>query len=79
MPDLFDNLVYEQRDVISFKDGIPGFESYRDFVIVKVPEHDPFEWLVCIEDTKLRFIIAAKTKVAAATPAACRLMNLPAR
>ncbi len=51
----FDNLVYSQDDVIHFDDGIPGFEKNRDFVIVKDENYAPFEWLVCVDGTRLRF------------------------
>lgn len=57
MADLFENLVYSKQDVITFPDGIPGFEAHKQFVLVKVPEHDPFEWLVCVTHTKLRFAV----------------------
>jgi flagellar assembly factor FliW len=57
MADMFENLVYAKEDVITFPDGIPGFEAFKQFVLVKVPEHDPFEWLVCITNVKLRFAV----------------------
>ena len=57
MSDLFENLVYAKEDVITFPEGIPGFETHKKFVLVKVPEHEPFEWLVCITNVKLRFAV----------------------
>lgn len=51
----FDNLVYEQDDIIHFKDGIPGFDQNKDFVIVKDENYAPFEWLVCVDGSNLRF------------------------
>ena len=57
MGDFFKDLVYSKDDTISFPSGIPGFETTRQFVIVSIPEYVPFEWLVCIDGTPLRFAI----------------------
>ena len=57
MSDFFKNLVYSENDVISFPSGIPGFENNREFVIVTVPEYEPFQWLVCIDESHLRFAV----------------------
>lgn len=57
MDDFFDNLVYSPEDVITFPSGIPGFEGKKQFVIVSIPEYQPFEWLVCTDGSRLRFAI----------------------
>jgi flagellar assembly factor FliW len=57
MGDFFKDLVYSKNDVITFPSGIPGFEKNREFVIVSLPEYAPFEWLVCVDGTRLRFAI----------------------
>jgi flagellar assembly factor FliW len=57
MGDFFKNLVYANEDIITFKSGIPGFEENKEYVIVSIPEYAPFEWLVCIDGSKLRFAI----------------------
>lgn len=57
MGDFFKNLVYSNDDIVSFPAGIPGFENNKQFVIVSIPEYAPFEWLVCIDGSKLRFAI----------------------
>lgn len=57
MGDFFKDLVYSKEDIITFPAGIPGFEKNRDFVIVNVPEYLPFEWLVCIDGSRLRFAV----------------------
>ncbi len=57
MGDFFRDLVYSKDDVITFPEGIPGFEKARQFVIVSVPEYAPFEWLVCVDGSRLRFAI----------------------
>lgn len=57
MGDFFKNLVYSNSDIINFPSGIPGFENNKQFVIVSIPEYAPFEWLVCVDGSKLRFAI----------------------
>ncbi len=57
MGEFFKNLVYSNDDIVTFPSGIPGFESNKQFVIVSIPEYAPFEWLVCIDGSRLRFAI----------------------
>jgi flagellar assembly factor FliW len=57
MGDFFSNLVYSENDIINFPEGIPGFEKNKKFVLVQVPEYAPFEWLVCIDTSPLRFAV----------------------
>ena len=57
MADFFDSVVYSENDIITFPSGIPGFESIKKFVVVKMAEYEPFEWLVAADGTKLRFAI----------------------
>ncbi|MCL1945599.1 MAG: flagellar assembly protein FliW [Chitinivibrionia bacterium] len=51
----YENLVYSDNDIITFSDGVPGFEDNKKFVIVRNENYAPFEWLVCVDGTKLRF------------------------
>ncbi|MCU0608630.1 MAG: flagellar assembly protein FliW [Chitinispirillaceae bacterium] len=57
MGDFFKNLVYSKEDIITFPNGIPGFEKHKEFVIVSIPKYVPFEWLICIDGSQLRFAI----------------------
>lgn len=57
MSDFLKNLVYAKDDIITFPEGIPGFEKNKEFVLVQAPEYLPFEWLFCIDGSKLRFAI----------------------
>ncbi|KMQ52490.1 Flagellar assembly factor FliW [Chitinispirillum alkaliphilum] len=57
MSDFFKNLVYSKGDIIVFPSGIPGFEKNKEYVIVSIPEYEPFEWLVCVDGSRLRFAI----------------------
>ncbi|MDR3013331.1 MAG: flagellar assembly protein FliW [Chitinispirillales bacterium] len=57
MSDFFENLVFSPEDVITFPGGIPGFEEHTRFVIVPMPECEPFSWLACVDGAGLRFAI----------------------
>jgi flagellar assembly factor FliW len=57
MADFFSELVYSKEDIITFPHGIPGFEKNKEFVLVQIPDFVPFEWLVCVDGSKLRFAI----------------------
>jgi flagellar assembly factor FliW len=57
MGDFYKNLVYSKEDIITFPSGIPGFENNKSFVLVSIPDYAPFEWLVCIDGSPLRFAI----------------------
>ena len=57
MGDFFKDLVYSKDDIVTFPAGIPGFEQNREFVLVSLPDYAPFEWLVCIDGTPLRFAV----------------------
>ena len=58
MGDFLETIVYTKKDIISFPNGIPGFNSSKEFVIIQTPEFAPFEWLVSTDKAlKLRFAI----------------------
>ena len=58
MTDFFDDLVFSPDDVITFPGGLPGFEKYKRFVVVPMPQCEPFSWLVCVDGgIRLRFAI----------------------
>jgi flagellar assembly factor FliW len=57
MSDFFKDLVYAKEDVITFAHGIPGFENKKEFVLVQIPDFVPFEWLVCVDGSRLRFAV----------------------
>ena len=57
MADFFEDLVFSPDDVITFTGGIPGFEKHKRFVIVPMPQCEPFSWLVCVDGAHLRFAV----------------------
>ncbi|MBD3322068.1 MAG: flagellar assembly protein FliW [Chitinivibrionales bacterium] len=57
MSDFFKDLVYAKDDIITFPSGLPGFEKNKEFVLIQIPDYAPFEWLVCVDGTRLRFAV----------------------
>ncbi len=51
------NTMVDDKDVISFPGGIPGFENSHRFVILSSEEYQPFHWLQCIDGEDIRFAI----------------------
>ncbi|KXG76337.1 flagellar assembly protein FliW [Thermotalea metallivorans] len=54
----FGEIEIDEHTVIDFPEGIPGFENFKRYVILKNPDPDnPFHWLQCVDDTDLAFAI----------------------
>lgn len=45
------------ENIIRFSEGLPGFPSDREFVMVQTPEEKPFAWMQSINDPNLRFAV----------------------
>ena len=51
-------LPWTEDQVIRFPCGLPGFENARKFIIMSVPEHQPFHWMECVDEgNTIRFAI----------------------
>ncbi|WMJ81303.1 flagellar assembly protein FliW [Clostridium sp. MB40-C1] len=48
---------YEEKDVLTFKKGIPSFENLTKFIIFPIEENEVFSVLHSIEDNAVGFII----------------------
>jgi flagellar assembly factor FliW len=48
---------WTEDQVIHFPNGLPGFENARKFIIMSVPEHQPFHWMECVDGNNIRFAI----------------------
>lgn len=57
----FGNLIIEKENIITFEQGLLGFEELTQFAIVAVEECLPFEWLVSLEDPVVAFPILDPT------------------
>lgn len=54
----FGKIEIEEERIITFPDGVPGFEDSKEFVIIENPEDDiPFNWLQSIDNPNLAFVI----------------------
>jgi len=48
----------EESGIITFPEGLPGFENLRKFVLLNKAENDiPFQWLQSIDDFDLAFVV----------------------
>lgn len=58
--DVLGKISYSEEEVIEFIKPIYGFEEYRKFVLVSLPEKElPFYYLQSIEDPTLNFIVTS--------------------
>ncbi len=57
----FGNLSVEKENIITFEQGLLGFEELKQFAIIDVEECLPFEWLVSVEDPIVAFPILNPT------------------
>lgn len=53
----FGELDIEEKDIIQFPLGLPGFEQFRKFVIQESEGLEPFRFLVPLEDSNISFIV----------------------
>lgn len=54
----FGEIEVKENDIITFPDGIPGFEDLKQYIIIENPDKDvPFNWLQCIDNIDLTFVI----------------------
>ncbi|HLE87986.1 MAG TPA: flagellar assembly protein FliW [Candidatus Brocadiaceae bacterium] len=57
----FGNLSIEKENIITFEQGLLGFEELKQFAIIDLEECLPFEWLVSVEDPIVAFPILNPT------------------
>lgn len=54
----FGEIEIEKEDIITFPDGIPGFENLKQYIIINNPdEENPFQWLQSVDNGDLAFVI----------------------
>ncbi len=41
--------------VITFPQGLIGFEGFKNFLLLELEEYEPFFWLLSLEEKKLKF------------------------
>ena len=45
---------YEEKDIINFKKGLPGFEGLKKFILFPVEDNDVFSILHSVENDRYR-------------------------
>lgn len=50
---------YDEKDIITFKKGIPGFENLKKFIIVNQEGYEPFKLLHSIEDNDIALVVTS--------------------
>ncbi|MBE7445059.1 MAG: flagellar assembly protein FliW [Planctomycetia bacterium] len=53
----FGNLRIAKENILTFENGMLGFEDLKQFVIIDIDECLPFEWLVSVKDPSVAFPI----------------------
>ncbi|MBN1037785.1 flagellar assembly protein FliW [Clostridium botulinum] len=53
------NIEYEEKDKITFKKGILGFENLKEYILVDLKECEPFKLLQSLEDEDVGLIVVS--------------------
>lgn len=53
--DQFGTLEVEERFIFNFPNGLFGFETLREFVMIHQEETAPFRWLISLEEPSIGF------------------------
>ncbi len=53
----FGTIEVDEEAVITFSQGLFGFENYRRFVVLCLDEKSPFRWLQSMEEPSLAFVV----------------------
>ena len=54
---------YEERDIIEFHKGLPGFDKLKNFITFPVEDNEVFSILHSVEDESVGFVIASPFSV----------------
>ena len=49
--------IYEEKDILYFEKGIPGFANLKKYIVREVSKENPFSILQSIEDKDIGFIL----------------------
>lgn len=59
----FGKCEFEETEIIIFEHGIPGFENYQRYVVLKYREGSPFNTLQAVDEAGLALIIIELEKI----------------
>ena len=60
---VYGKIEYNPSNLITFKDGIPGFEHLNKFILVDLKEYEPFKLLQSMENDKIGLILISPFEV----------------
>ena len=50
---------YEEKEVITFNKGIPGFNELKKFILLDLQEYEPFKLLQSLENDEIALIVTS--------------------
>lgn len=50
---------YKENQIINFNKGIPGFNEYKKFIILELPEYMPFKLMQSLENDEVSLIVTS--------------------
>ncbi len=53
----FGKIDIAQEEIITFKEGLLGFEDYHSYIVLNPEDGGPFRWMQCVDDGSLAFVI----------------------
>jgi flagellar assembly factor FliW len=53
----FGEIEIDPSDILTFEEGLLGFNHLHRYVILQDPEEDPFLWLQSLDESELAFIV----------------------
>ena len=59
----FGCIEYDEEDILSFPDGLYGYDEYHRYLVYTQKEFLPFKWLICLDDPFLMFPVIDPTIV----------------
>mgnify|MGYP000862514066 CR=1 FL=1 len=55
--EIFGEIEIDEKDIVTFPEGLLGFEEERKFIIINMEEGAQFSWLQSIQTPELSFVI----------------------
>lgn len=53
----FGTIEIDEKGIINFNEGLPGFEHVKQFVLLGGDEQSPFKWLQSVDEPELAFVV----------------------
>lgn len=59
----FGEVEIDEKSIIHFEEGLPGFDQAKKFVILSDEKNAPFRWLQCIDQPYVAFVIISPFEI----------------